>query len=97
MHLMRDRFDLGEIDELPSPRQPQVGVDISSQQRRRIASPRTVKLVCAENVIRIHLVTERLNVSADGRAAMFLHDAVGLLVQVEEPILEQRMPRSGIS
>ena len=39
--------------------------------------------VCAENVIRIDLVTESLNVSADGRAAMFLPDAVGLAVQVE--------------
>jgi hypothetical protein len=32
--------------------------------------------VCAENVIRIDLVTESLNVSADGRTAMFLPDAV---------------------
>jgi hypothetical protein len=41
--------------------------------------------VCAENVIRIDLVTESLNVSADRRAAMLLLDAVGLTVQVEEP------------
>jgi hypothetical protein len=39
--------------------------------------------VCAENVICIDLVTESLNVSADGRAAMFLPDAVGLAAQVE--------------
>jgi hypothetical protein len=32
--------------------------------------------MCAENVIRIDLVTESLNVSADGRAATFLPDAV---------------------
>jgi hypothetical protein len=38
--------------------------------------------VCTENVIRIDLVTESFNVSADDRAAMLLPDAVGLTVQV---------------
>ena len=33
------------------------------------------------NVIRIDLVTESLNVSADGRAAMFLPDAVGVCTE----------------
>ena len=41
--------------------------------------------VCAENFIRIDLVTESLNVSADGRAAMLFPHAVDLAVQVEEP------------
>jgi hypothetical protein len=41
--------------------------------------------VCTENVIRIDLVAESLNVSADDRAAMLLSYAVSFAVQVAEP------------
>jgi hypothetical protein len=45
----------------------------------------TFDLVCVENLVRIDLMGESLNVGPDGRAALFLSDAVGLAVQVEEP------------
>ena len=41
--------------------------------------------VCVENLVRIDLMGESLNVGRDGRAALFLSAAVGLAVQVEEP------------
>jgi cytochrome c-type biogenesis protein CcmH len=41
--------------------------------------------LCAENSVRIDLVTESPNVGDDGRAVMLLPDAVRLAVQVEEP------------
>ena len=40
--------------------------------------------VCVENLVRIDLMGESLNVGLYGRAALFLPDAVGLAVQVEE-------------
>jgi hypothetical protein len=43
-----------------------------------------VAAVCTENVIRIDLVTEALNVGHDGRAALLLSDAAGVAVQAEE-------------
>jgi hypothetical protein len=39
--------------------------------------------VCAENFVRIDLVSESLNVGRDGRAGMFHFEAVGFAVQVE--------------
>ena len=47
--------------------------------------PRPKSSVCVENLVRIDLMGESLNVGRDGRAALFLSDAVGLAVQVEEP------------
>jgi hypothetical protein len=41
--------------------------------------------VCVENLVRIDPMGESLNVGLYGRAALFLPDAVGLAVQVEEP------------
>jgi hypothetical protein len=41
--------------------------------------------VCTENVIRVDLVKESLNVGHDGRAALFLSNVAGVAVQVEEP------------
>jgi hypothetical protein len=41
--------------------------------------------VCTENVIRIDLVNESLNVGHDGHAAFLLSDVAGVAVQVEEP------------
>ena len=40
--------------------------------------------VCVENLVRIGLMGESLNVGRDGRAALFLSDVVGLAVQIEE-------------
>ena len=51
-------------------------------------APHGVRLetsVCVENLVRIDLMGESLNVGRDGRAALLLSDAVGLAVQVEEP------------
>lgn len=45
----------------------------------------SVGSVCVENLVRIDLMGESLNVGLYGRAALFLSDAVGLAVQVEEP------------
>jgi hypothetical protein len=41
--------------------------------------------VYTENVIRIDLMKESLNVGHDGRAGLLLSDVAGVAVQVEEP------------
>ena len=48
-------------------------------------SPRSVRVVCTENLTLIDYVTESPNVNGDDRAALLLPDPVRLAVQVEEP------------